>query len=182
MATSYAPTTQDLERSIRAYVAAGSGLASSQVIPGYADGPAPNGLYASVLLINEAIQGIPGTIFNLSESGQGLKAPVRATVRATVRASYSVQWFREGSRDAARRFSVWASSPAGRELAAARGLTFLSVSDVRQLDDIVSDAWEERAGLDLEIGYIQKIHQALDYIEAAPVHVREGEHIQIVEV
>ena len=178
MVTSYAPTTQDLERSIRAYVAAGSGLASSQVIPGYTDGPAPNGLYASVLLINEAIQGIPGTIFNLSESGQGLKAPVRATVRA----SYSVQWFREGSRDAARRFSVWASSPAGRELAAARGLTFLSVSDVRQLDDIVSDAWEERAGLDLEIGYIQMLTQALDYIEAAPVHVREGEHIQIVEV
>ena len=173
-----APTTQSLERAVRAYVAAGSGLEPRQVRRGNQRGAVPDSLFASVLLIHNAIQGIPATASRLT--GDGLSLAVETL--ATVEDRYSVQWFREGARDAARRFSVWVYSPEGLQSALDAGLTLLRVSDVRQLDEVVSTAWEERAGLDLHIGYTQTIKQTLDYIETVPVHVREGEHIQIVEV
>ena len=173
-----APTTQSLERAVRAYVAAGSGLESGQVKPGNGNWPSPSDLYVTVLLIHQTIQGIPATALRLTGDGLGLDAETLATVEDR----YSVQWFREGARDAARRFSVWVYSPEGLQSAQDTGFTLLRVSDVRQLDEVVSGAWEERAGMDLHIGYGQKIEQALDYIETVPVHVREGEHIQIVEV
>ena len=175
-----APTTQSLERAVRAYVAAGSGLEPRQVRRGNQRGAVPDSLFASVLLIHNAIQGIPATASRLTGDGLSLAAE---TLGATVEDRYySVQWFREGARDAARGFSVWVYSPEGLQSALDAGLTLLRVSDVRQLDEVVSGAWEERAGLDLHIGYTQTIKQTLDYIETVPVHVREGEHIQIVEV
>ena len=172
------PTTQDLERAVRAYVAAGSGLEPRRVRPGNQRGTVPDGLFASVLLIHQAIQGIPATAFQIDHR----RPLVGRRDWPTVEDRYSVQWFREGARDAARRFSVWVYSPEGLQSALDAGLTLLRVSDVRQLDEVVSTAWEERAGLDLHIGYTQTIEQTLDYIETVPVHVREGEHIQIVEV
>ncbi len=172
------PVTQSLERAIRGLVAAGSGLEPRRVRPGNADGPAPSGLYASVLLIHNAIEGIPATAMSLASDGLSLNAPTVATVRDR----YSVQWFRDGARDAARRLSVWVYSPEGLQSALDAGLTLLRVSDVRQLDEVVSTSWEERAGLDLHIGYSQTIDQTLDYIQAAPIHVLEGEHREIVEV
>ena len=173
-----APTTIDLEDAVRGFVAAGSGLDLNQVIPANDGGPAPTDLFASVVLIHNAIEGIPATVSRLTEDGLSLDAGTLATVEDR----YSVQWFREGARDAARSFSVWVYSPEGLQSALDAGLTFRRVSDVRQLDEVVSGAWEERAGLDLHIGYTQTIKQTLDYIETVPVHVREGEHIRIVEV
>ena len=173
-----APTTIDLEDAVRGFVAAGSGLDLNQVIPGNAGGPAPTDLFASVVLIHNAIRGIPATASRLTGDGLSLDAGTLATVEDR----YSVQWFREGARDAARRFSVWVYSPEGLQSARDTGLTLRRVSDVRQLDKIVSTAWEERAGLDLHIGYTQTIKQTLGYIETAPIHVVEGEHKEIVEV
>ena len=162
-----APTTQSLERAVRAYVAAGSGLEPRLVRPGNQRGNVPDGLFASVLLIHQTIEGIPATALSLTEDSLSLDAGTLATVEDR----YSVQWFREGARDAARGFSVWVYSPEGLQTAQDNGLTLRRVSDVRQLDEVVSGAWEERAGLDLHIGYTQKIHQTLDYIETVPIHV-----------
>ena len=161
------PTTQNMERAVRGFVAAGSGLESRRVRPGNSDGPAPNELYATVLLIHQAIDGIPETPLRLSAEGERLDAETHANVRSR----YSVQWFRPGAHDAAKRLSVWASSPTGRDLASSLGLTFIRVSDIRQLDDIVSNAWEERAGLDLDLGYIQTLAQTVDYFRDTPVAI-----------
>ena len=173
-----APTTQSLERAVRGLVAAGSGLEPRRVRRGNQRGAVPDSLFASVLLIHNAVQGIPATASRLTGEGLSLSAETFATVEDR----YSVQWFREGARDAARRFSVWVYSPEGLQSALDAGLTLRRVSDVRQLDDVVSGVWEERAGLDLHIGYTQTIKQTLDYIQAAPIHVVEGEHREVVEV
>ena len=162
-----APTTYALDDAVRAFAAAGSGLDPNQVIPGNDGGPVPDGLFASVLLIHQAIDGIPETPLRLSAEGERLDAETHANVRTR----YSVQWFRTGAHDAAKRLSVWASSPTGRDLASSLGLTFIRVSDIRQLDDIVSNAWEERAGLDLDLGYIQTLAQTVDYFRDAPVAI-----------
>ena len=65
---------------------------------------------------------------------------------------YSVQWFRKGARDNARSFRSWARGPYGINMATDYGFTFIGTSEIRQIDEIVSSRWEERAGLDLSVG------------------------------
>ena len=157
-----ARTVEELETAVRSYVAAGSGLQSEAVIPGFDNGPAPETLYASVLLIHQDIQGVPVTVFD---------GGAEARTVATMRGRYSVQWFRRGARNAALSFAIWASSPEGREAADTRKLTYIRVSDIHQLDELVSEAWEQRAGLDLDLGYLQEAVGAAEYIERVPIIV-----------
>ena len=173
-----APTTQSLERAVRGFVAVGSGLESRRVRPGNQGGPVPDGLFASVMLIHQAIEGIPATVMSLA-SGE---ADLNALTVATVRGRYSVQWFRTGAHDASKRLSVWVWSPEGVAQAQQADLTVLRVSDVRQLDDVVSGAWEERAGLDIDVGYTQRIDQTVDYLKAAPIEVGAGGSTETITV
>ena len=159
-----APTTATLEAKIRAYVAAGSGLdPGKHVIPGNDKGPAPKELYATVLLVTSTGQGVPYRIVS------NANVDVNDETVRTVRAQYSVQWFRKGARDAAQQFATWTSSFAGIQDAAERRLTFLGVSAVRQIDLIVSDDWEERAGVDLDVGYLESVTQQTTAIESVGI-------------
>ena len=171
------PDTRTLERAVRGYVAAGSGLEPKQVVRGNGNPPASNGLYATVLLITATGQGIPYTLYQNAGPGQ-----LDAATVGTVRARYSVQWYRQGARDAARRFSLWANSPAGLEHITAPGLTLLRLSAVRQVDDIIADAWEERTGLDLDLGYLETVRQEMAAIETIAVEVGGEPHIHQIEV
>ena len=173
-----APTTQSLERTIRGLVAAGSDLESSRIRPGNQGGAVPNDLFATVVLIHQDIEGIPATVMSLASDEADLDAPTVATVRGR----YSVQWFRTGAHDAAARLSVWVWSPEGVAQAQKSDLTVLRVSDVRQLDEVVSEAWEERAGLDIEVGYTQKIDQTVGRLKAAPIEVGTGGSTETITV
>ena len=173
-----APTTQGLERAIRGLVAAGSSLESRRVRPGQRGGPIPGDLFATVLLIHQDTEGLPVTPMSLSSDGLSLDAPTVATIRGR----YSVQWFREGAHDAAKRFVTWVWSPTGLAHAHSAGLTVRRVSDVRQLDDVVSGAWEERAGVDIDIGYVQRINQTLGYLRSVPVEVGAGGRTESITI
>ena len=109
-------------------------------------------------------------------------ADLNALTVAMVRGRYSVQWFRTGAHDAATRLSVWVWSPEGVAQAQQADLTVLRVSDVRQLDEVVSGAWEERAGLDIDVGYTQRIDQTVDYLKAAPIEVGAGGSTETITV
>ena len=173
-----APTTQSLERAIRGLVAAGSDLESRWVRPGNQGGAVPNDLFATVVLIHQDIEGIPATVMSLASD----EADLDALTIATVRGRYSVQWFHTGAHDAAKRLSVWVWSPEGVAQAQKSDLTVLRVSDVRQLDDVVSGAWEERAGLDIDVGYTQKIDQTVGRLKAAPIEVGAGGNTETITV
>lgn len=154
-----------IERVVRAYVAEGSGLASAAVIPGNDSGPSPTEPYATVLLVASRQDGVNPARCRV-EGGE-----VRATVLSSIESTWSVQWYREGSRDRARAFRLWADSPLGVLDAGRRGLTFRRCSDVRQIDEIVSETWEERAGLDLVVGLVQTAEQNLGLMETVPVSI-----------
>ena len=150
---------------VRAYVAEGSRLPGgghldrSLVIPGNDTSPSPVGSYASVLLISELPDG-----FTWSNLESGMRADdsgttIKAKVFESIQLSYSVQWFRKGARDLARSFRLWSQSQMGIQGAAFHGFTFYRTSEVRQLDEIVSEKWEERAGLDLYIGIVATLTQ-----------------------
>ena len=173
-----APTTASLEDALGELVAAGSGLDYNSVLSGNKGTSVPDGLFASLVLIHQDIEGIPATTMRLSSDGQSLDAPTIATVRGR----YSAQWFRAGAHDAARRFATWVWSPAGLAHAQRTGLTVRRVSDVRQLDEIVSAAWEERAGVDLDIGYRQAIEETVDFLQAVPVEIGAGRSTETITV
>ena len=104
-----APTTATLEDAVGELVAAGSGVAYNRVLSGNKGIPVPDGLFASLVLIHQAIEGMPATVMSLASGEADLNAPTVATIRGR----YSVQWFRTGAHDAATRLSVWVWSPEG---------------------------------------------------------------------
>ena len=173
-----APTTATLEDAVAELVAAGSGVDYNSVLSGNKGTPVLDELFASLVLIHQAIEGIPATVMSLASD----EADLDALTIATVRGRYSVQWFRTGAHDAAKRLSVWVWSPEGVAQAQQADLTVLRVSDVRQLDDVVSGAWEERAGLDIEVGYTQKIDQTVGRLKAAPIEVGTGGSTETITV
>ena len=154
-----APTTDVLERNIGGYVAEGSGLARASVIPGNEPGVAPIGPYATVVLISEVADGHSWTSDAPVAPDDPPSDLISQTVRESIASSYSVQFFRAGARDRARQFRLWAQSPTGIYGADRRGLTFYRAGPVLQLNQIVSEEWEERAGIDLELGIVtQGVH------------------------
>ena len=107
------------ERFVRAFVAEGSGLERSRIIPGNRDAPAPKGNFGTVLLTQDNSDGrVFG--FDLSEGEERQISQYRT-------AEYSVQFFtpkiiinRPTATDFAARLCMWAESDAG--LLAAEGL------------------------------------------------------------
>ncbi len=141
-----APTTMLLERAIRGWIAEGSELDAKFVIRSKGSGPAPKEEYASCLMIASKPDGSAWSRQGTDPDDQ------HSYISYTI--DYSVQWYRKGAHDRARAFQVWAGSQLGILAAEDRGITFMAASAIRQLDDIVSSKWEERAGLDLTIGIV----------------------------
>ena len=174
------PTARDFERNLRKWVAAGSGLADQDVIPGETDGPAPNGLYASVILITPRIVGLPYVRRERNEDG----IQIDQDTIALVRDRYAIQWHRSEvigingedvrihATDVGRQFTVWASSPKSLELAAEKGFTLHRVTDIRPLDEIDRGGkWEERIGVEVDVGYTQHLVQPLNPIEIINIDI-----------
>ena len=170
------PSTDTLEEDIRRWVAAGSDIDDRFVIPGNKDAGSPNRLYATVLLITPSLRGTAWKR-TLTVNGQTVER-----TRAFAEDLYSVQWFRDGARDAARRFSVWSQSEAGRISASVRSFTFMGVSRIRQIDSIISTKWEERYGLDLKITYFQTLDLPVETFAGISVELGDGVHSETVEV
>ena len=161
------PTNIDLQEAVRAIVAEGSGLNfETHVIPGNDDGPAPETLYATVLPIRLDRPGQDSyTLTPRDGDAQGFDALVVGPVIGR----WSVQWLRDGALDAATWFHQWCFSPLGQLFIAERGLTFHECSEVRQIDSIISDGWERRAGLDFVAGYRQSTDQHVPSVVAVPL-------------
>lgn len=157
--------TRTIEDAVRGFVAEGSGLPSGNVVPGNDPAPAPIDLYATVLLIESKQEGLLPTIY--SDGG----AETQGLTLESIDALYSCQWFRDGARDAAEQFRIWAESPNGLLEAGRRGLTFNSVGPLRQIDEIVSSTWEERAGVDLRLGYTLALNRNVGRIPASSIRI-----------
>ena len=175
------PAVRDVERALRGVIAEGSLLRSERVRPGNSDGPAPTELYATVLAISEQTPALPWTQYTPADGDQ-----LDARVGMVVRASFSVQWYRAGARDAARRCRLWLRSELGHEAAADAGLVMGRIGPIRQIDQIVSESWEERSGLDLAVEYLQTLSAqvpALQEVEIGTEIVVESDTLrEVIEV
>ena len=89
---------------------------------------------------------IDGSLTDVLRGGADLDALTIATVRSCWGEVLGSVPFRTGAHDAATRLSVWAWSPEGVAQAQKADLTVMRVSDVRQLDDVVSEACTRTGG------------------------------------
>ena len=173
--TQIAPIQTLFERAVRAYVAQGSGIERKWCIPGDDGNPSPKHpqAYSTVTQISETAD---GTTWTLERPGsRGSDPTVFGTTFQSKEVQFSVQWFRAGAQDMARRFQIWASSPLGIQSAAWHGLTFYRTSAMRELDAQVSEEYEERAGLDLVLGLVFVLESDLGRYETARVVVKSDE-------
>ena len=156
---------QAIDRALRAYVAAGSDLAGSKVTPRQRKGPSPKTVYATVLIFEDAQRGLGST----RTQGTGFTR-TRRTLHSR-RITASVQWFRDGSGEAAERFMQWTSSPDGIEWCRDHGLTFQECSGLRDLSKIWGDSHEERWGLDLTVDIVSEFTDSIGTVGSIDVEV-----------
>ena len=180
----------DLERNVRSFVAAGSGLATDHVIPGNDDGPRPKEPYASLLLIDDDRLAYPIRY----------QQPYDETVSTLTyrRAAYSLQFYRDGAVDHARRFVRYAESENGLTFAEdgwpldddgnkdpaatdADRFPFRVVQtpplSVQRLDVPVGEQWEQRALVALSVDYADLSNEEAGYIDAFDCEVVYGEQV-----
>lgn len=167
--------TGDLARDIRAFVADGSGLDAGVVIPGNDPAPAPTGPYSTVLLIAESRYGVSPT----RHVYDAMMLTIHGTTYVNRESTWSVQFFRAGAVEYAQRFRDWTTTPLGVLAAERLHLTMRSANEVRRIDHIVSDTWEERASLDLTIGSVHIVEQDLGVIREVPIEINNTGEIEV---
>ena len=145
-----------LEQNVRGFVSRGTSLESKDVIPCNDDNPRPRVPYASLLLVEDDRLGYPIRRSLPNELTRSLQHR---------RALFSLQFYRKGARDTALSFVTYAESENG--LTDAEDYSFRVVFPLRyqRLDDIVGDAYEERALVNLGIDYLYVTDQDAGYID-----------------
>ena len=145
---------QEIDRIVRGFIATGSGLESSRVIRGNSPGPRWQGTYASVLFLRRSRNGYP--IFQ--QDGEATAQLQYYT------ATYSVQWYRKGADDAAFTFESWAESENGLEEAERLKLRVNFPFEIKNIDEIAGDSFEDRRQVDLGIIYAHNMTQSTEYV------------------
>lgn len=160
MTLSTTPTSELVSRAARALVARGSQLDGTVVIPGNDPHPAPQQLYATVLLYNSVTRGLYQTI-----EGQDADE-----VQVYVGSTFSVQWYRSGAVEAGTRFRMWCETPDAADEMVQHGFLYVRCGALRRLDAVISSNYEERAALDLELLHVQR--QTTDRVPIEGVDLR----------
>ena len=116
-----------IDRSVREFIALGSGLSQEDVIPTYDKGPTPKDSFAMSFLIT------------LEKFGTGIRLDldsddddhIKWRTHAAMKACYQIEWFRENAQHRASFFMVWADSDAGKSKARELGFTVLEVHPLK---------------------------------------------------
>ena len=188
------PTTEQIESSLRWWIALGSGLESKRVSPANSGKPAHNDPYATLLLVSQSQSGKPVQRRALDGADD-----IDEKTMAVIRGRYSVQWYRDGAADRASRFRVWAYSSRGRYAAtsgrhvyphtedAYHGLpmrgdeetpfapfAMMRLTDPVRIDAIISDDEEPRYTATLDVQYVQTFSDTIQRFVGADIILSDG--------
>lgn len=149
-------TPVQVQRSVRAFVAKGSGVPRDHVIPGNSLGRRPLEPYASVLIISDVLESEPLSRYRPDPEDNTATMVDNVTNH---RAVASVQFYRSatetrlGAHDAARLFLTWLGTDEAKQAEDRAGFRIEGPFIARNLDNIIDDHFEERAGIDLNVLY-----------------------------
>ncbi len=170
------PLQLDLERAVRAYVAAATGIPSERVIPGNDNHPAPNMLYATVLFMNRQKNGLDALY------AQKVDGNVNYAVRGSRVVNFSVQFYRSPAVfDAAEALIGFSDTPQGQLILGQLGLVFKDAGDAKNLSKIMSDQFEQRAQVDLSFSVAETEAQIIPSIVSADIGILEESGSKIIE-
>ena len=155
------PSFAELQNAVQLLVKNGTGLVA---IPGNTAGASPMGAYATVYLLSDADSGLPFEVLKEEED----ETTITRHTYSGRRAIFSLQFYRDGAIDAARRLKQFVRVEAGRELLFGAGLTFEKTTEVRRIDTLVSNLFEERAGFDLTLLYKMRVTDTISSLETPP--------------
>ena len=131
-----------LDRAMRRTVADLSGIAREFVIPERDNGPRPQATYATVFETELVRGGIDGTT-EFTEA-EGSTTTLDARSQLPVAASYRIEFYRDGARGAARACWQRMVTEAGETTARLNGVVFGDIGELRHMDDVVADEYEQR--------------------------------------
>ncbi len=156
-----------LERAVRAWVAAGSGLARERVIPGNDPHPRQGWPYATVTLVSDLVDGSAWTRY--VKDGNSIES----TTMVSTEIEFSVQWFAESqdAKNLARKFLVYVKSPTGLDEAGRRGLTFYRHGALRDLSADVDKRLQTRLQVDVTLGVVWSDTRDVGIAETIGIHV-----------
>lgn len=141
------PTRQDLERLVRGYVAIGSELDSTHVVPVAQMSPRHEDPYCVVGLVRNNRIGYPEERVRFDGSGN-IEFVETISVR---QARYDVNFYRETTH--AELFADWMQSAEGVIQAGKRNFRIKQYGDIIRMDDLIEDRWEYRSVVMLEVVY-----------------------------
>ena len=133
----FSPTIEEMGKRVRAMVAESTGLAGNRVLLANQGGETPTDSFATVLDIDHVVRGQPWKR--------------RGDTVVTMEITYSVQFYRAGAQEMATRLVGWFHTDDAADFSTARGFVNNSASPSRDLSDVVSDEFEDRAGVDITI-------------------------------
>lgn len=122
-------------------------MAPENIRPANQDAPTSGDLFATVLVVAQNEHGFPE--FQYENIASDPEDRVTETALQQSRITASVQFFRTGALDAAKKFKRRVFMSDTNELTTSYGLGFVSCSDVRNLTALVNEVSEERAQLDV---------------------------------
>ena len=132
----------ELEKLLRAFVVAGSGLKDTNVIDANDDAPTPRDAFATLLLIDDPALAYP---VNHHDNDRIISSSYR-------QAQYSLQFFRKGAVANALAFCIYSNSFDGLIDQNDGEFYFANAPlSYEKLDVIVGDSYEERALVTMEV-------------------------------
>ena len=166
------PTKIELADKVIAMVKAATG---EMVIPGNDNAPAPNGLYATVLLLDIEAVGVDSVV------GRDATNPalVDITLKGTRIATFSVQFYRAGAQDALEKLLAFRMLPTGELWFDQNNIIWYTSSAVRVLDTVMGSMFEERRSIDIGMQYITTTTQTVNGIASAAINIEMSDSVDI---
>ena len=173
---------KEMQINLRAFVAEGSGLESKNVIPANDSNPVPLDPFATVLVVDETdrsyfdrIERDTNFTYTNNERTGVEDTDIREDLSVQRRARVSVQFMRRGAVDNLDDFILFIGSTDSLILEEGYGFRTQMPYEQRRLDTVISDRYEERAGIDLVVDYVRISSRVLIPVERIPVTISEGD-------
>ena len=162
------PTRKELLANLVLYISLLTGLDESVIMRSKQNSPAPLGNYCSLVYVTDTADGLADTTF---EEIEGFDNILNATLASRRLYTFSVQFYRDGALDLAKRFMLGIESPES-QIFQQTGLFIVSaIRSITEAAIVISQNYEERAILSLDILVQEKLTQEVNKIRQIDIDV-----------
>ena len=166
MAISISPTLADVQQTLRNIFGVVTNIETKHILTGKANIPARKSLYGTLIFMHGEIVGRVQEEYNNNENSD-TTGMFKRTVRSHRKEKYSVQFYHDGAHATGMALNAFLNDPMqSAQIFLDEGITLTEISRVRNINDIVSAEWEERAEMDFCVNFISTIeNDTVPYVQ-----------------